>query len=204
MSVHAVAATEILGMRATQRQLGADERNVAAIVYDNEAYPNALFRQIVDACRKSGVAIAGVLQHLAFEGADRRCDVHLEDLSSGHRTRLFENRGSEARGCRLDGAALVEAATRIENSLDGAPGLLLLNKFGKAEAEGEGMRGLIAKAIEADIPVIIGVPVRNLDTWRDFAGDLALELPADFDRVQRWLNGARGTDDAKGTWCLTG
>jgi hypothetical protein len=196
MSVHATAAMEILGMKAAQRQLGGEERTVVAIVYDNEAYPDALFRQIVDVCRKSGVAIAGVLQHLAFEGADRPCDVYLEDLSSGHRTQLFENRGSEARGCRLDGAALVEASIRIENGLDSAPGLLLLNKFGKAEAEGEGMRSLIAKAIDADIPVIIGVPVRNLDTWRDFAGDLALELPADFDRVRRWLNGARGTDNA--------
>ncbi|MGO8909545.1 MAG: DUF2478 domain-containing protein [Bradyrhizobium sp.] len=58
--------------------------------------------------------LAGVVQHQAFEGADRRCDVILEDLSSGHRTTLFENRGAGARGCRLDEAALAEATARVE------------------------------------------------------------------------------------------
>lgn len=196
MSVHAIAATEITGATAPPRTLSEGARSVAAIVYDNEAYPDALFRQIVDACRGAGIATAGALQHLAFEGADRRCDVYLEDLSSGHRTQLFENRGSEARGCRLDGAALAEATARIERSLaaeDPAaqPGLLVLNKFGKTEAEGEGMRGLIAKAIEAEIPVVIGVPARNLQAWREFAGELSLELPVDLAGVLCWLDNVR-------------
>lgn len=185
--MQAVGGAEIV---AATRLGAADDgtRAVAAIVYHDEAYPDDLFRRIVDACRSAGVATAGVLQHLAFEGADHRCDVYLEDLSSGHRTQLFENRGSEARGCRLDGAALAEATARVERSLDASPGLLVLNKFGKAESEGEGMRDLIAKAIEADIPVLIGVPARNLEAWRAFAGDFSLELPVDFVRVERWLN----------------
>jgi nucleoside-triphosphatase THEP1 len=193
MSTHAVVVTGVEGATTLARALSKGARPVAAIVYDNEAYPDALFRQIVGACRGAEIAIAGVLQHLAFKGADRRCDVVLEDLSSGHRTQLFENRGSEARGCRLDGAALAEVTARIERSLaaDGAtvqPCLLVLNKFGKMEAEGEGMRGLIARALEAEIPVIIGVPARNLEAWREFAGDFSLELPADLAGVLRWLN----------------
>ena len=135
-----------LGAQIDLNQAGRTEsdavKSVVAIVYGNEAYPDDLFRQIVDACRASGIAVAGVLQHLAHADADRRCDVYLEDLATGHRTQLFENRGSEARGCRLDGAALVDATTRIEQSLEAGPGLLVLNKFGKVEAEGE---GLVAK-----------------------------------------------------------
>jgi Protein of unknown function (DUF2478) len=164
------------------------DRSVAAIVYDNEAYPDRLFRQIVEACRTAGIATAGVLQHLSSPDADRRCDVYLEDLSSGRLTALFENRGSEARGCRLDGAALADVTLRIENSLDAEPGLLVLNKFGKSECEGEGMRGVIAGAIARDIPVVIGVPRRNLEAWRDFAGELATELAADLAAVLRWLS----------------
>lgn len=168
--------------------IDAADRSVAAIVYDNEAYPDGLFRQIVEACRTAGIATAGVLQHLSSPDADRRCDVYLEDLSSGRLTALFENRGSEARGCRLDGAALADVTLRIENSLDSEPGLLVLNKFGKSECEGEGMRGVIAGAIARDIPVVIGVPRRNLDAWRDFAGDLAVEITADLAAVLRWLS----------------
>ena len=166
-------------------------QSVAAIVYANEAYPDAIFNEIVGRCRTLGLSLAGILQHQAFEGADRRCDVLLEDLTSGHRTALFEDRGHGARGCRLDESALAEATARVEGSLENAPHLLVLNKFGKVECDGSGLRDLIASAIDRGIPVIIGVPQRNLDAWRDFAGEFAIELSDDAREVERWLERLR-------------
>jgi Protein of unknown function (DUF2478) len=190
------------GLAASMQGLRAKDdpqaRYVAAIVYANEAYPNALFRQLVEACGAAGIATAGVLQHAASADSNHRCDVYLQDLASGYLTRLFENRGSEARGCRLDGAALADATARIEKSLEAEPGLLLLNKFGKAECEGEGMRELIASAMLREIPVAIGVPVRNLEAWREFAGEFAVELPADFVSVLHWLSTVRTGGAAQG------
>jgi hypothetical protein len=165
-------------------------RPVAAIVYPNDVYPDAVFRALVERCRARGMTLAGVLQHQAFAGADRRCDVVLEDLATGHRTVLFENRGAGARGCRLDEAALAEATARVEGSLEHAPQLLVLNKFGKVECEGGGLRDLIASAIDRGIPVIIGVPARNLDGWRSFAGEFATELPVDAGQIAKWIEGA--------------
>jgi hypothetical protein len=46
-------------------------RPVAAIVYANEVYPDALFKCLVQRCRALGLSLAGVLQHQAFEGAAR-------------------------------------------------------------------------------------------------------------------------------------
>lgn len=65
--------------------------------------------------------------------------------------------------------------------------LLILNKFGKVECEGGGLRDLIASAIDRGIPVVIGVPKRNIDAWRSFAGELAVELEDDAHEVDRWL-----------------
>lgn len=165
--------------------------SVAAIVYADEAYPDTIFRMLVGRCRALGLPLAGVLQHQVFGGANRRCEVILEDLVSGHRTPLFEDRGAGARGCRLDEAALAEATARVEGSLENAPQLLVLNKFGKVECDGGGLRDLIASAIELGIPVVIGVPQRNLGTWRDFAGEFAIELSNDSREVERWLEGLR-------------
>jgi len=167
----------------------ADAPSVAAIVYPDEVFPDAAFRSLVGHCRAQGLSLAGVLQHLVSADADRRCDVHLEDLNSGHRTALFEDRGAGARGCRLDEAALAEASARIEGVLEGGPDLLVLNKFGKAECEGRGLRDLIAIAIDRGIPVIIGVPRRNLEAWRSFAGDFAVELAGADGDIERWLGG---------------
>jgi hypothetical protein len=162
-------------------------RPVAAIVYANEVYPDALFQMLVQWCRDRRLTLAGVLQHQAFVGGDRRCDVILEDLATGHRTALFENRGAGARGCRLDEAALAEATARVEGSFEQVPHLLVLNKFGKVECDGGGLRDLIASAIDRGIPVIIGVPERNLGAWRDFAGEFAAELPDESGRIMGWL-----------------
>jgi len=169
----------------------AHSRPVAAIIYANEVYPDAVFKSLVQRCRAQGHSLSGVLQHQAFLGGDRRCDMILEDLATGHRTALFENRGAGARGCRLDEAALAEATARIEGSLEHVPHLLVLNKFGKVECEGGGLRDLIASAIDRGIPVVIGVPKRNIDAWRRFAGEFATELSDDALEVERWLGGLR-------------
>ena len=171
---------------------------VAAVVYADEVYPDALFKRLVGRCRALGLSIAGVLQHQAFEGGDRRCDVILEDLTTGHRTALFENRGAGARGCRLDQAALAEATARIEGSLEQVPQLLILNKFGKVECDGGGLRDLIADAIDRGIPVIIGVPARNLEPWRQFAGEFAVELTDAVDDAEQWLGRFRPNFAAAG------
>lgn len=132
-----------------------------------------------------------MLQQQAYTGADRRCDVLLEDLASGYCTALFEDRGSGARGCRLDQSALADATARVEGSLEHAPHLLVLSKFGKVECDGRGLRDLIASAIDRRFPVIIGVPKRNIDAWRSFAGEFAIELHDDASEIDRWLSGLR-------------
>lgn len=59
MSVsHSALAHEFLSRQA---------RPVAAIVYANEAYPDAVFRTLVEQCRALRLPVAGVVQHKAFE-----------------------------------------------------------------------------------------------------------------------------------------
>jgi len=159
---------------------------LAAVVYPNEAYPQALFQRVVELCRARALKIAGVLQHPACDDPAHRCDVILEDLMTGERTELFERRGRDARGCRLDLEALTDVSARIELSLQQNPALLLLNKFGKVEAEGGGLLDSIAMAFERNIPTLIGVPERNLEAWRAFSGSTA-ELRDDLEAITTWL-----------------
>ena len=119
------------------------DSRLAAIVYPNEAYPQSIFQRIADDCRRQGLRVAGALQHAAGADAAGHCDVVLEDLLTGRRTGLFENRGAGATACRLDVAALADVTGQIERSLDSKPALLLLNKFGKVEAAGGGLLDLI-------------------------------------------------------------
>jgi nucleoside-triphosphatase THEP1 len=122
-----------------------------------------------------------------------RCDMILADLASGRRTRISADRGDLAQGCRLDAGALTEAAELIERAIRRAPpDLVVLNKFGKAEAEeGCGFRDVIAAALEADAPVLIAVTEAYAPALRDFAGDLCA-FAEDEAAVWRWLRARLG------------
>ena len=162
---------------------------VAALVYADGVYPDRAIARALAPLRERGIAMAGAIQlEPAGQPGRHPCDLLLEDLASGEVTAIAEHRGKEARGCRLDVGVLTEVAETVAASLHiDAPRLLIVNKFGKIEADGGGMRGAIAQAVELGIPVLVGVPARNLDRWRAFAGPLAVELPAEPAAITGWL-----------------
>jgi len=162
---------------------------IAAVVYADGVYPDRVLARAIAPLRERGMAIAGAIQ-LDPSGQPGRhpCDLLLEDLASGEVTAIAEHRGREARGCRLDIGILTELAETVAASLRAdVPRLLVVNKFGKIETDGGGLRSAIAEAVARGIPVLVGVPVRNLDRWRAFAGSLAVELPADSAVIAGWL-----------------
>ncbi|MBR0712870.1 DUF2478 domain-containing protein [Bradyrhizobium liaoningense] len=160
---------------------------VAAIVYHDGAFPDAAFEVLIERSRARGLALAGVRQRLVSTRPDRACDVLLEDLGSGRLTPIFEDRGNDAAGCRLDEGALAQATARVGENLRSGADLLVLNKFGKAECSGGGVLDLIADAMDRGIPVVIAVPRSNIVAWRCFAGEFAIELPDDPRAVEQWL-----------------
>jgi hypothetical protein len=100
----------------------------------------------------------------------------LVSLASDLRMRISEDRGPHARGCHLDPDVLLSAMAEALADLQHRPSILILNKFGKSEGEGGGFRNLIVEALEREIPVLIGVPWRNIEIWREFAGEFAVEI----------------------------
>lgn len=163
---------------------------LAAVVYESGEAGDLLLTEVADALTGQGLRLAGMVQ--ANRPAPERCAcaMSLRDLASGREIPISQDLGREARGCRLDAAALEEAAGLIEASLAEAPELLILNKFGKREAEGGGFRAAIAKAVEAGIPVLIGVNGANLPAWEAFAERDALMLPGERGAILDWAGRA--------------
>jgi hypothetical protein len=161
---------------------------IAAIVYSDGVYPDRIIARAIDPLRAVGLPLAGALQVEPVAAGRHPCDMLLEDLASGEVHAIAEHRGREARGCRLDVGLLTEIGEAVLQSLhDEPPRLLVINKFGKIEADGGGLRQAVAEAVGLGIPVLVGVPARNLDRWRAFAGSLAVELPATVGAIADWL-----------------
>ena len=112
-------------------------------------------------------------------------------LPDGPEIRISQTLGETSRGCRLDPAALEQAVALVEAGLETSPDLLILNKFGKHEAEGRGFRPLIAEALARDIPVLLGVNGLNQQAFEAFAGKYAEEIAMDIEGLAAWFKSVR-------------
>lgn len=149
--------------------------SLTALVYDENFAIGEVLRSIAEVARDAGLRLGGVIEKAGPPPAPgRKCDMLLEDLASGEIVKISESRGAHARGCRLDLDGLTRACALVLSRLENCD-LILLNKFGKTEAEGGGFRCIMSDALALEIPVVIGVPRRNLAAWRDFAGELSFE-----------------------------
>lgn len=152
---------------------------LVAIVYRDGARADALLHATASAFAGKGLVVTGLLPHSLMRPGRSRCDMVLEDPRSGERIRISEDRGELARGCRLDLGELLRAGELVRRALSDRPDLVIVNKFGKSEAEGGGLRDVLAEIAAAGIPLLIAVPHRNLDAWRGFTGGDAVEIDLD-------------------------
>lgn len=152
---------------------------IIAVVYVDGALAGRILDRAASALGDAGHACAGFVQRDEPREGRRRCDMILIDLSTGERVQISEDRGPGARGCHLQPDVLLSAMATVRAALNDETSILILNKFGKSEGEGGGFRPLIGDALERGIPVLIAVPWRNIDGWREFAGALAREVEAD-------------------------
>lgn len=133
-----------------------------------------------------GHHVAGFLQHDVAGDGDCCARIELKDVDSGEIHVISQALGREARGCRLDPQALASVAGPLLNRLERAPALLVLNRFGKGEAEGHGFRAVIEAACSQGIPVLTAVREAYVEPWCEFTGELGTLLPPDPDAVLAW------------------
>ena len=157
---------------------------LAAVVYDAGFKIDDFLTRVADRLGADRVIMAGVLQENAGDGF---CSaMTLVDLASRRRFRISQDLGSQAEGCRLDAHGLAEIGALLDRPLGHDVELLMLNRFGKAEAEGGGLRSAFVRAMEADVPVLTAVRPPYIEAWSKFHGRLAVDLPTDLDAVLAW------------------
>jgi hypothetical protein len=116
--------------------------------------------------------------------------MYVKDLLGGDEIKISLDRGNEARGCRLDPDAFARIDAWVEHAVLERVDLLIINKFGKEEAHGRGLRPVIADTLIAEIPLVIGVSTQNLHAFLTFVGDSAARLRPDIEAITAWCRNA--------------
>jgi hypothetical protein len=147
--------------------------------------------------RRAGLSVAGVVQVNEEFDPVRACHMDLHVLTGAEVIRISQNLGSLAAGCRLDPAGLAQAVGLVERALEVgqsvAPDLLIVNKFGRQEAEGRGFRPVIGQALAAGIPVLTAVNAGYQAAFDEFAEGFGMELTCSRDVILQFcMSQAKG------------
>ena len=152
---------------------------------DQDRQTNLVLAAVAERAASEGIRLAGTVQPVMGDVPQQKCEIVLRLLPDGPIRNISLDLGPGATGCRLDAGALEQAVLEVQDRMAGAQGLIV-NKFGKQEAEGRGMAPLIADALERNLPVLLGVNGLNLPAFQTFAGGLETALAADIDQVVEW------------------
>ena len=145
-----------------------------------------IFRNLADRWR-SDVRLGGAVAE-DHGLPDRVCQAgFLRNLADGARFSIFHDLGRDAAMCHLDGVGAASASEAVERDIaDGSCELILLNKFGKLEAAGDGLAGAFRAALAARLPLLTSVSPAHDGAWRLFADTDFAVLPADPGAIDLW------------------
>ncbi len=165
--------------------------NIGYTMAPGRGSTDLLLARLAEQLHAQGLRTCGTVQINSLPCDDGRCDMDVKVLPDGPVLRISQSLGKAARGCRLDPAALESAVAQARGVLTGGADLVIVNKFGKHEAEGRGFRDLIAEALEAGVPVLVGLNPMNLPAFQEFTGGIAEELPPSPEALAAWFRRAR-------------
>lgn len=163
---------------------------LAAVLAEKDAPVDLLLAEIAVRGEARGLKVAGFLQRRSTDADDCCREIVIERIGTGVRHLISQPLGSGSRGCRLDPAALADVAGSLLAEIDAGVDLLILNRFGKSEAEGHGFRAVIEAAYSKQIPVLTVVRDAYVGDWHDFAGDCGVLLSPDKTALAAWLESA--------------
>jgi nucleoside-triphosphatase THEP1 len=139
------------------------------------------------ACRARGLAVSGLIQHNEGDCALPGFSMALEDMASGRRIPLVAEGPVPAQACRLDVAGLAEAAACLSVERHQSSDLVIVNKFGRQESLGRGLREEMAALVMAGVPLLTSVRASLLPDFEAFTGEDFVVIDPTAEAVAHWL-----------------
>ena len=140
----------------------------------SEGEANDVLAAVADVLLAEGAMLAGAVQR--NESTARGGPMHLQVLGPEAVVCISQALGAGSQGCRLDPDGLERAVGLVQRQMDLGAALLVVNKFGKQEAEGRGFRPLIGQALAEGMPVVIAVADEYIAAFEQFSDGIGTVL----------------------------
>lgn len=163
---------------------------VGVLLYDTDVEIDVVLQRSVRHLQALGVSVGGLLQRFGERLANGKRSMWLDDIGTGQTIRLDRPRGPVAISCILDPDALAQGACLLRQAVDSEVDLIVVNRFGVAEADGGGMRAEIADAICSGAAVLIPVKYSLMGDLEGFLGGSPLVLLPSVFAIADWAEQA--------------
>jgi hypothetical protein len=163
---------------------------VGVLLYETSDEVDIILTAALERIRARGITVGGLLQHAGERLPSGRCRMWVDDIVTGQSIRLDLPRGVGASACIVDPDALAQAACLLRRTIETQPGLIVVNRFGHAEAEGGGMRPEIADAVCSGAVVLLAARCSYRNALEDFLGGPPTVLPLDAGSIAEWVERA--------------
>ena len=147
----------------------------AAAVYKRDTDDRMALLKFVEKQKALGVRVGGILQEAIFDTAGGLAGINAIDVSNNQRI-LISRPMRNIEECGLDVSTLTETTNIIVKAIDQRLDLIIIEKFGNLEQEGNGLNDVILQTIAEGVPLLISVPEAALSVWQERSGNLGDQL----------------------------
>ncbi len=162
---------------------------IAVIVYEPGAAADATLAVLAHGLAARGLRVSGLVQHNDGACALPGFSMALEDIATRRTIPLVDPGIVTPHACRLDVSGLAEAATLLAPERHAGSDVVVVNKFGRQESLGRGLRDEMAALALAGLPLLTSVRVDLLPAFAAFTGGGHVILAPQIDAVMAWLAG---------------
>lgn len=162
--------------------------SIAAIVGAETSVIQRLLVQAALRWRDQGLRVCGIVEDVAGP-AVRACGSSvLRNIESGETFDIYLKEAPAHTSCILDEMGVVDACTSMMDSIRFSD-VVILSKFGKAEAVGSGLYDAFEIASSLGKPTITSVAPKFHYFWNRFAPDAVFIRP-DKEQIENWKSEA--------------
>jgi len=177
----------------TKRPTGGSGISLAGALYRSREREIGLLQRFADELTAQGWRVGGIVQEILKKTDGTIGGIDAVELDTGHRIAI--NRPTkaslESKSCSLDTQALAETSSAIERAIAQRMDLILVEKFGEQEQQGQGMAANILHAASEGVPTLVAVPDGVRGKWGDFTGNMGDEIPYTIDAFRSWWQQVR-------------
>lgn len=159
---------------------------IAAVMHAGSGEGDMLFREFILELQNQGWKVRGLMTTQSKDPLGI-LPMKVCDLNTQQEFIISQNLGKGSMSCILDTGNLSEASLVLQKALQDEPDLVVVNRFGTMEVQGQGLAKEMLDLMSSGIPLITLVSHKYLENWRYFTGGLAKELPLDKQSLHNWF-----------------